>query len=140
MQIMNHKFVEFIPDKLEKDTIYISINHCTSVHKCCCGCGKEVVTPLSPTDWELTFDGESVSLFPSVGNWNFECKSHYWIKNNKIEWARTWSEKEINDVRLQSLIEKKHYYKNNISSRDLSIDQSNVKLSFWLRLKHWLTK
>lgn len=136
---MNHKFVEFIPNNLDKDTIYISINYSTVVHKCCCGCGKEVVTPLSPTDWELTFDGDSISLFPSIGNWNFECKSHYWIKNNKIEWARTWSEKEINVVRLQSLIEKKKYFKNNIARRDLSIDQSEDKLSFWSKFKHWLT-
>lgn len=137
---MNHKFVEFIPDNLDKDTIYISINYSTVVHKCCCGCGKEVVTPLSPTDWELTFDGDSISLFPSIGNWNFECKSHYWINNGKIEWARTWSEEEINAVRQQSLIEKKNYYRDKAASRNILNDQLEVKLSFWSRLKHWLNK
>ncbi len=140
MRIMNHKFVEIIPDNIENDTIYISINYCTAIHKCCCGCGKEVVTPLSPTDWKLTFNGESVSLFPSIGNWNFKCKSHYWIKNNTIEWARTWSEAEINDVRFLSLIEKKTYYKKNIATSDLSKDELEVNLTFWSRLKHWFTK
>jgi len=135
---MNHKFVDFIPDKLEDDTIYISIDYCTAVHKCCCGCGNEIVTPLSPTDWKLTFDGESVSLFPSIGNWNFECKSHYWIKNNKIEWAREWSEEEINVVRMQSLIEKKKYYNNKTSDLDLVNDQSKFGFSFWSKLKRWL--
>jgi len=26
----------------------------------------------------------SVSLFPSVGNWKYACKSHYWIRENKV--------------------------------------------------------
>jgi len=34
-----------------------------------------VVTPLSPTGWSLIFDGETVSLYPSIGNWNFPCRS-----------------------------------------------------------------
>lgn len=136
---MNHKFVESIPDRLENDTIYISINYCTAVHKCCCGCGKEVVTPLSPTDWKLTFDGESVSLFPSIGNWSFECKSHYWIKNNKIEWSKKWSVEEIKVVRLQSFREKDKYYKDKILNLDPVIDQSKIGLSFWSKLKSWLT-
>ena len=136
---MNHNFVEFIPDKLEDDTIYISINYCTAVHKCCCGCGKEVVTPLSPTDWKLTFDGESISLYPSIGNWSFECKSHYWIKNNRIEWARKWSEEEINVVQMQSYKEKKKYYGIKTSHNELVNDQSKNRFSFWSILKNWLT-
>jgi hypothetical protein len=46
------------------------------------------VTPFSPKDWKLIFYGESVSLYPSIGNWNFPCKSHYWITKNSIEPAR----------------------------------------------------
>jgi len=60
-----------------------------------CGCNNEVVTPLSPTDWQLTFDGESVSLNPSIGNWSFKCKSHYWIVKDTIKMARKWSDDEI---------------------------------------------
>jgi hypothetical protein len=54
----------------QQDTIYISIRFATVGHKCCCGCGREVITPLSPTDWSLTSDGETVSLHPSIGNWS----------------------------------------------------------------------
>lgn len=89
---MQHKFVEFIPDKLEEDVIYISFEYCIAIHKCVCGCGNEVVTPISPKDWNLSFDGESISLTPSIGNWAFECKSHYWIVNNRIKFAKKWSE------------------------------------------------
>lgn len=88
--IIQHKFVEFIPDILEEGVLYISIDYCTAVHKCICGCGNEVVTPISPTDWELRFDGKTVSLSPSIGNWSFECKSHYFITRNKIHLVRSW--------------------------------------------------
>lgn len=48
--IFKHKFVEYIPDTIEENIIYISISYSTAIHLCACGCGKEVVTPLSPTD------------------------------------------------------------------------------------------
>jgi hypothetical protein len=50
---MQHKFVEFIPDELDTGVLYISTTYATVVHKCCCGCGNEVVTPLTPNDWQL---------------------------------------------------------------------------------------
>ena len=84
---LKHKFVENIPHLIEDGVIYISIVHCTAIHKCVCGCGNEVVTPISPNDWNLTFNGATISLSPSIGNWNFDCKSHYWIKKNKILWS-----------------------------------------------------
>ena len=80
------EFVEFIPENIEEGCIYISIEYATAVHKCCCGCGSEVVTPLSPSDWSLLFDGESISLHPSIGNWNFKCCSHYFIRYNNVIW------------------------------------------------------
>lgn len=95
MKILTHRFVEFIPDEIEDNTLYISLDYCTVVHKCCCGCGSEIVTPLSPTDWKLIFDGESISLYPSIGNWSLDCKSHYWIRKGRVEWAKKWSKQEI---------------------------------------------
>lgn len=81
-----------------------------AIHKCCCGCGKEVVTPFSPTDWKLTFDGETISLYPSIGNWNFPCRSHYWIINSEIKWAPRWSKKRIEQNRKKEERNKKVYY------------------------------
>jgi hypothetical protein len=83
-----HTFVEHVPDKLGDGVVYVSIHFATVIHKCCCGCGHEVVTPLSPSGWQLTFDGESVSLYPSIGNRALPCRSHYWIENNRVRWAR----------------------------------------------------
>ena len=110
MKILKHKFVEFIPDYLEDDVIYISLQYKTVVHKCVCGCGNEVVTPLTPIDWKLTFDGRTISLFPSIGNWSFECQSHYWIINNEIKFSNKWTTKKIDSNRQNDLERKKKYF------------------------------
>jgi hypothetical protein len=90
MKTIQHKFVEFIPENLDEGILYITLEYATALHKCACGCGNEVVTPLSPKDWKLIFDGKTVSLYPSIGNWRFPCSSHYWIENNRIVDANRW--------------------------------------------------
>jgi hypothetical protein len=101
------EFVTSIPKRLEDRTLYVSMDYATVAHKCCCGCGLEVVTPLSPTDWKLTYDGVSVSLHPSIGNWSFPCKSHYWIDKSKIRWAERWTQEQINAGRALDRCAKK---------------------------------
>lgn len=44
--VLKHEFVEFIPDELEQGTIYVSIRFATASHRCLCGCGNKVVTPI----------------------------------------------------------------------------------------------
>lgn len=107
---MQHRFVEIIPDAVEDDVLYISLKYCTAIHKCVCGCGNEVVTPISPTDWKLIFDGKTVSLSPSIGNWSFNCQSHYWIKRNEIVYAREWDKEEIQFGRTNDEKRKAKYY------------------------------
>ena len=65
---------------------------------CVCGCGNKVVTPISPTGWQLKFDGKSISLNPLIGNWNFDYQSHYWITENKIKHADKWTKKKLKQV------------------------------------------
>lgn len=65
------QFVEFIPDELQDATLYVSMRFATVSHLCACGCRSKVVTPLKPTDWKLTFDGKTITLYPSIGNWSF---------------------------------------------------------------------
>jgi hypothetical protein len=107
---LKHEFVEFIPETLANSVIYVSIPYATASHKCICGCGNIVVTPLSPTDWKMTFDGETISLDPSIGNWSFKCKSHYWIKRNKILLAPQWSKEEIHEGRAFDREAKDKFY------------------------------
>lgn len=92
---LTHEFVEYVPRDLKDGVVYVSIPFATVIHKCCCGCGHQVVTPLAPSQWTLSFDGKSVSLHPSIGNWKFPCRSHYWIKRNQVVWERQWSKAEI---------------------------------------------
>lgn len=107
---LSHTFVQSIPADLEDSILYICIEYATAVHKCCCGCGHKVVTPLSPTDWKVTYNGDTVSLSPSIGNWSFACKSHYWILNDTVSWADTWSKEQIDFGRAQDLTSKNEYF------------------------------
>src|SRR5437867_7667293 len=107
---LSHEFVDYIPNVLKDGVVYVCVPFATAVHKCCCRCGNEVVTPLSPTDWELIFDGQSISLDPSIGNWNFPCQSHYWIRRNKVVWTRRWSQQEIKDARVYDRMSKEKYF------------------------------
>ncbi len=92
---IRHEFVDFIPKDREEGILYVSIPYATAVHNCFCGCGTKVVTPISPIGWHLTFDGETVSLSPSVGNWSFACRSHYSIRKDTVFSAGDMSENEI---------------------------------------------
>jgi hypothetical protein len=76
-----------MPEPLESDTLYVSLRFGIVSHLCCCGCGNEVVTPISRKGWQLIYDGESISLYPSVGNAGLACQSHYWINGSVVEWA-----------------------------------------------------
>jgi hypothetical protein len=143
--MLKHEFVEYIPNNLVEGTIYISITFATVAHKCCCGCGHEVITPISPTDWKLTFDGQSISLYPSIGNWGFACQSHYWIERNIVKWAPQWSKEKIKDGRTHDAINKQRYFVNtkNQASHD-EIDDAKIaggkaKKSLWQKFKKWLS-
>ncbi len=92
---LRHEFVQAVPDHLDDGVVYVSIAYTTALHRCCCGCGTEVVTPLSPTGWKITFDGVSISLHPSIGNWSLPCRSHYWITNSQVRWAEQWTDEQI---------------------------------------------
>lgn len=105
-----HRFVETIPDRLEPGVLYISTTYGTVTHACCCGCGEEVVTPLTPTDWAITFNGESVSLWPSVGNWNSACRSHYIVRHGRVLAAEPWTDEDVAAERRRDRAAKAHYF------------------------------
>lgn len=77
-------FCEFIPEELEDGKLYISKEYQTCIHKCFCGCGLEVTTPLGPNWWTLTIN-DSITLRPSIGNYQIPCKSHYYITDSQVE-------------------------------------------------------
>jgi hypothetical protein len=105
------------------------MDYCTAIHLCVCGCRNKVVTPISPTDWRITFDGKSISLYPSIGNWSFDCQSHYWIKKGKVEWAVSWSDDQISKGRKADNSVKEKYYESKTKDNVLAVMKR--KKSIW---------
>jgi hypothetical protein len=95
VKTLRHRFVETIPDSIEPGVLYVSMEYATAAHRCCCGCGEEVVTPFSPAQWQMSFNGDAVSLHPSVGNWNLRCRSHYVVREGRVIEAPQWTKEEI---------------------------------------------
>jgi hypothetical protein len=91
VNFLRPEFTETFPTVMGSGVLYISIPYRTCGHLCCCGCGKEVITPLSPAQWSLIYDGESISLTPSIGNWVLPCQSPYWVRRGKVRWSRRYS-------------------------------------------------
>lgn len=104
------RFVDAIPERLAPGNLYVSMKYATVVHSCCCGCGEEVVTPLTPTDWRMTFDGENVSMWPSVGSWTLPCRSHYVIEGGEVRWAKPWTQEQIDRERRRDRAAKRKHY------------------------------
>jgi hypothetical protein len=130
------KFVKGVPRELEPGVLYVSMEYGTVVHSCCCGCGYEVVTPLTPTDWRLTFDGEGVSLWPSVGSWNLPCQSHYVIEDNRVCEAGPWSRARIEREQARDKQAKeKFYWKADISLPGPSAPATETALSHLLPVR-----
>jgi len=98
------------------------------VDRCACGCGNKVVTPITPADWQLFYDGDAVSLTPSIGNWGFPCRSHYWIDAGRIRWAGAWTSKQISAGRARDDHERVLYFDRRAASR----------ASWFRRLGRWL--
>lgn len=140
-EFFKHQFVEFIPEELHSGTLYVSLRFATVSHLCACGCGMKVVTPLKPTDWKLIFDGKTISLNPSIGNWNFPCRSHYWIRNNRVKWASAWTEEQIERGRIRDLKAKEEYHA--ISDAQFAgrrqDSKTETKRSWWHSIKMWFS-
>jgi len=141
---LEHKFVHYIPEQLEPGVIYISMEYATAAHSCCCGCAEQVITPFTPTDWELSFDGETVSLWPSIGNWNFRCRSHYIIRNSRIVGAEPWSDKKVEHGRRRDKWRKQEHFgeKSNCTGHKENLEKSaNAESAgLWDRIKKKVRK
>jgi hypothetical protein len=145
-QTLEHRFVRNVPRELSPGVLYISLDYATAVHLCCCGCGDRVVTPFTPTDWRITFDGETISLHPSVGNWNQKCRSHYVIQRSRVLEAGVWTNAQIQAERLRDRKAKAEYYnveENKPLDGPSQVDghaKRNPDFSVWSQIKSWFIK
>ncbi len=112
--------------QLVERTLYIPMRFASVAHNCACGCGNQVITPLGRTYWQLTYDGETITLYPSIGNWNFPCQSHYWIRHNTVECAPPWTPQQISDRRAEDRRSKEKYFER---THDLTTRKSRSEVA-----------
>jgi len=135
------RFVELIPDEILESIIYVSMEFGTVIHKCACGCGREVNTPLAPNEWHLQYDGDAISLTSSIGNWSFPCRSHYWIRKNEIIWASSWDDETIKIARANERLYREEYFNRN--KPDEIVDKKHqliLELGWFGTLIKWIKK
>lgn len=113
--------VEEIPsaEDIQPGVLYISHKYGTAVHHCACGCGEEVITPLSPEGWTIHFNGR-FSLTPSIGNFQFPCRSHYFITNEEVCWCSDGSVRIKSNLRTQK--------------KKVKQNKKNLKKGFWSKI------
>ena len=141
---LEHRFCTHISESLKPGVLYVSMEYATAAHSCCCGCGEEVVTPFTPTDWKMTFNGRAISLWPSVGNWTLPCRSHYVVREGVVIEAGTWTDEEIASERRRDRAAKARYY-GTAAKSDLDEEWSgdgrdgSVGTSWWHRAWNWVS-
>lgn len=129
----SYKFVKAFPDRLDEGVLYVSVDFATAAHSCFCGCRSEVYTRFSTTDWSMKFDGDTVSINPSVGNWSFPCQSHYVLAHGRIRWANKWSREQIDMGRAFDRERKGRQFGDAATSTQPSPEYSNLPIGFgWL--------
>lgn len=102
--------VHFLPKELQEGVLYVSREFGVAGHLCPCGCKSKVITPLDATEWSFKEVNGKPTLFPSIGNWELPCQSHYWVTNGNIEWSNKWSEDKIIAGRQAEEDKRKLYY------------------------------
>lgn len=91
--------VEFMPAQLQPGVLYVSKKYRTAAHLCACGCGEKVRTQLGHLGWRLTNGRSGPTLYPSIGNWQKPCRSHYFIRDGRVLWQGDWTDEEVLDGR-----------------------------------------
>ena len=78
---------------LDDGVIYIVDGPRHIEFNCPCGCGNAVMIPFHArgdkdvSGWELQEREGVVTLSPSILSSGFECKSHYFIRENRVDWC-----------------------------------------------------
>lgn len=128
-------FVDEIPRDPQRGKLYISCRYHAVIHLCPCGCATKISTPLHPTAWRLSYDGVSVSLLPSIGNWSEKCQSHYWITNNRVVWSCALPRQKIEQARRKRDLDLDRYYRSKGYDRQPHTDSESPS-----RKESWLTR
>jgi hypothetical protein len=99
-----------MPKVLEAHVLYVSEEFHTAAHLCACGCGSKIRTPLGPTEWTVEDGARGPTMWPSVGNWQQDCRSHYWFLDGEVVWGATWSPDQVAAGRAHEERRRRDYY------------------------------
>ena len=61
--------------------------------QCPCGCGNQIDLFTKEywnrpgKNWTIEVKDSKVTLWPSINMVNHDCKSHFWIRDNKVVWV-----------------------------------------------------
>lgn len=119
--------VEFMPAQLEPAVLYVSEKYRTAAHLCPCGCGEKVRTQLGDLGWCLTTGRYGPTLYPSIGNWQKPCRSHYFIRDGCVLWLGAWTDEEVLEGRRAEEFRRDAYFRTR-------------RLDLWSRFKRWLKR
>jgi hypothetical protein len=103
--------VKYLPQELDAGILYVSKKYGIAGHLCPCGCGNKIITPLGRTEWHLKVKNGKPTLYPSLGNWQLSCRSHYYIIDGEIEWSYQWNDDQIKRGQNAEDMRRKTYFK-----------------------------
>lgn len=115
------ELIQLLPADLRQGVVYVSFEHETMVHLCCCGCGARVVTDIGPSGWDVSIDDDAISIAPSIGTGAQACGSHYWIRGGKVHWAPSMTAAQIKAAQLRD-------------RREAAAHFEGIPRSYWRRL------
>jgi hypothetical protein len=125
--------VAIIPEHLSAGILYVSLKYEIAVHLCACGCMNKVVTPLTRAYWTLSRSKKGVTLRPSIGNWDFSCRSHYFIREGVVVWAKSYSDNQMNSVRKKDRLDREIFAKELGENRNVFSGLLNKLVKSWKR-------
>ena len=130
MEKISLREIYYLPKELEEGYLYVSEEFGIAGHLCACGCKSKVITPLEPSEWSIKVVDGKPSLYPSIGNWELPCKSHYWITDGTIEWSYSWSEARIKEGRDYEEQRRKLFYEPEIKEKKESLFRRLIQFIF----------
>lgn len=119
--------VQYMPRTLAPAVLYMSEEFAIAGHLCACGCGEKVMTPLGPAEWQFEERSGRPSLWPSIGNWQLPCRSHYVIQDGQIIWFGQWTDAQVVSGRAAEQMRRQAYYA-----------ERTLERVWWRKLWRWL--
>lgn len=86
-----YQAVDRIPKVLSSGVVYHSAEFEVGALLCACGCGHRV-SLLVPDSHQITSEGGTATVHPSIAVCDAPCKSHYYIHVGRVEWLPAFSD------------------------------------------------